>query len=138
MEPFGELHAPVYIPHDDAQGREANGGRQDPGIRDRSRGLEEIEPEYHKDAHGDELYCNANEHDVGAGIGAFGRDFVSRARGEAATCALYGDGDDVEGAEDDEVETGGDETKAASVLSDESAQNVVKAGGEEAGCFVQC
>lgn len=57
---------------------------------------------------------------------------VERGGGQAAACALEGDGQEVEADEDPEVELGGDEGVGAPPDSDELELDVVEAGAEEA------
>ena len=54
------------------------------------------------------------------------RDLRASAGSQTATCALNANGDEIEGGEDDEIESGGDRTVALTVLHDKLAEDVVE------------
>ena len=139
VEALTQLNRSVKISHHNATGREADSNGQYLGIGCPSRGPKEVEPQCYEDAHAGELDCDAANHDVRSWSAAFFGHAAACGGGDAAARALDGDGDQVEGDEDDEVEFCGDGAVLLAVLADHLAEDVVEPGGEEAGswCFGQ-
>ena len=136
--PLQQLHRPINTPRINQRDRKRRRpDRQLDPARQR-QALHFLRAQQHQHEEGDEhgdgghLEDDAADHDVGAGFWVPDAG-LEGGGGEAAADALHDDGDDVAGAEDPEVEGGGEGRGVVPEDGDQLAEDDVAAGGEEAG-----
>lgn len=143
-----QLNRPINTPHIDTQDRETHRSKEHhqraPGHAPiqtmiqkplRERAAHEIRRARHEDGYREELEHDARDHRVGARVSVTA-DFAGFRRCQAAADGLHDQRDHVAGAEDPEVQAGGEDGGFAAEEVDEAAEEDVDAGCEEGGGWV--
>lgn len=142
-----KLNRPINTPHINTQDRETHRSKErhqspsgQPPIQTiqkplRERATHEIRRARHEDGYREELEHDARDHCVGARV-RVAADFAGFRRCQAAADGLHDQRDHVAGAENPEVEAGGEDGGFAAEEVDEAAEEDVDAGCEEGGSWI--